>query len=160
MSFLWQNNPPYFLDVCPNSVKNSICWVLLQPVFHIISLLKNWQMARIKGNSRAILRFSLLRLLIILICCHLDSMYAVISRPDESAFLSFFLFKDRLFYKTAKPKHISSIHVSSSHFTEWISFLDSKCLNYRNAYSSDFQKYLNGHVCWSWIWFSKRNKWT
>ena len=120
----------YFLDVCPNSVENSIWWVLLQPVFHIISSLKKWQMTRIKGNSRAILRFSLLRLSIILICCHLDSMYAIISSPDDSAFQSFFLFKDRLFYKTAKPKHISSIHISSSHFIEWISFLDSKCLNY------------------------------
>lgn len=30
----------YFLDVCPNSVENSIWWVLLQPVFHIISSLK------------------------------------------------------------------------------------------------------------------------
>lgn len=149
----------YFLDVCPNSVENSIWWVLLQPVFHIISSLKKWQMTRIKGNSRAILRFSLLRLSIILICCHLDSMYAIISSPDDSAFQSFFLFKDRLFYKTAKPKHISSIHISSSHFIEWISFLDSKCLNYRSAYSSDFQKYLNRHACWSWIWFSNRNKW-
>lgn len=74
--FLWQNNPPYFLDVCPNSVKNSICWVLLQPVFHIISLLKNWQWQGLKEIPGQYWGLGLLRTFIglnfkvvIWICC-------------------------------------------------------------------------------------------